>query len=193
MKDAFTGGVEPGGLWNQNDIRILICYVLTSVKAPLSGEDLGNILQGKALANYFEVSDALASLVKQGNVAVTEKGYYQITENGREIADNLDATLPLSVRDKALEAAVSLLARAKTERENKVEIEKTKEGYQVSCHISGGEMDLMRIDLYVPEEAQAEMVKKNFHRDPGGMYRLLLAALTEDKGLMEDYLRQQGC
>ena len=35
-QDAFTGGVDPGGLWNQNDIRILLCYILSSVNAPMS-------------------------------------------------------------------------------------------------------------------------------------------------------------
>ena len=50
-RDAFTGGVDPGGLWVQNDIRILICYILDSVQAPLSQEDLSRIVQGRGLAN----------------------------------------------------------------------------------------------------------------------------------------------
>ena len=35
--DAFTGGVAPGGLRSKSDIRILICYMLKSVNAPLTG------------------------------------------------------------------------------------------------------------------------------------------------------------
>ena len=38
--DAFTGGVEPGGLRSQSDIRLLICYMLASVQEPLSKEDI---------------------------------------------------------------------------------------------------------------------------------------------------------
>ena len=38
--DAFTGGVAPGGLRSKSDIRILICYMLKSVNAPLSGDPL---------------------------------------------------------------------------------------------------------------------------------------------------------
>ncbi len=38
--DAFTGGVAPGGLRSKSDIRILICYMLKSVNAPLSGDDI---------------------------------------------------------------------------------------------------------------------------------------------------------
>ena len=30
-QDAFSAGVEPGGLWHKNDIRILLCYILSSV------------------------------------------------------------------------------------------------------------------------------------------------------------------
>lgn len=186
-RDAFTGGVEPGGLWNKNDIRILLCYVLASVGAPLSRESIGEIIQGKALANYFEVGDALDSLVKQGNAAVDEAGLFSVTDSGREIAANLDATLPLSVRDKALEAALRLTAEQKARRENQVELQKAENGYQVRCHVSGGETELMTISLYVPDKAQAELVERNFYRDPEGVYRLLLAALTGDKAYAEGF------
>lgn len=186
-RDAFTGGVEPGGLWNKNDIRILLCYVLASVGAPLSRESIGEIIQGKALANYFEVGDALDSLVKQGNAAVDESGLFSVTDSGREIAANLDATLPLSVRDKALEAALRLTAEQKARRENQVELLKAENGYQVCCHVSGGETELMTISLYVPDKAQAELVERNFYRDPEGVYRLLLAALTGDKAYAEGF------
>lgn len=187
QRDAFTGGVEPGGLWNKNDIRILLCYILASVNAPLSRESISEIVQGKALANYFEVGDALDSLKKQGNVVEDAESCFSITASGREIAASLDATLPLSVRDKALEAAMRLVAEAKARRENRVELEKHERGYQVTCHISGGEADLMSVSLYVPDKAQAELVERNFYRDPEGVYRLLLAALTGDKDYAKEF------
>lgn len=186
--DAFTGGIEPGGLRTKNDIRILICYILNSVKAPLSREDLQKILQEKSLANYFEVNDAISFLESKGNISITEEGYCKIEETGVEIANSLDVSLPLSVRDKALEAAFMLLASAKTERENKVEIERTKYGYNVVCHISGGEMDLMTFSIYVPDLFQARMVKKNFHKDPGGIYKLLLSSITGNRELAKTLL-----
>ena len=139
--NAFTGGVEPGGLWNQNDIRILLCYILNSVNGPLSGESISQIVQEKALANYFEVGDALASLLRQGNLQQDEEGLYTVTPAGREIAQSLDATLPLSVRDKALEAALRLMADSKARRENRVELAETENGFHVTCHISGGALD----------------------------------------------------
>ena len=172
-QDAFSAGVEPGGLWHKNDIRILLCYILASVGAPLSRQDLSRIIQEKGLANYFEVED--------------EQGFCAVTRGGLEIANSLDATLPLSVRDKALEAAFTLLAQAKAQRENRVELQKIKQGYQVTCHISGGDMDLMAVTLYVPDRAQAEMVKRSFYKDPAGVYKLVLASLTKDTSLAREY------
>ena len=181
-QDAFTGGVDPGGLWNQNDIRILLCYILSSVNAPLSGQDLSEILQRKALANYFEAGDALAALEQRGNVVRDEDGCYRVTEAGREIAETLDATLPLSVRDKALEAAFTLLADARSHRENRVEVAPLETGFQVTCHIS----------LFVPDSAQAELVKERFYRDPEQVYKLLLSSLTGDTAYARSLLEDRG-
>ena len=187
-KDVFTGGVDPGGLWTKNDIRILICYILSSVSAPLTGEDISGIMQGKALANYFETADALAGLVKLGHIRSTPEGYV-IEPTGREIAGRLDTGLPLAVRDKALEAAVSLLARARAKRENRVEIEDLPNGCRVRCVISGGDGgDLMELGLYVADRAQARVIEENFYKDPEGVYQLLLAALTGDKEFAREYL-----
>ena len=71
-----------------------------------------------------------------------------------------------------------------------MDLTKTKRGYQITCHISDGEMDLMAISLYVPDKAQAKMVRERFYRDPEGVYKLVLASLTGDTGLAREYLRE---
>ena len=177
--DAFTGGVAPGGLRSKSDIRILICYMLKSVNAPLSGDDIIKVLQEKSLANYFEASDALSALVSLGNVTREEDNTYVLTKRGKSVADDLEQLIPSSVRDKAVAAATALLASAKMERENVATIVRTENGYNVTCHISGGEMELMSLTVYVPDLYQAREVKKNFHRDPQRVYNLMLAALMK--------------
>ena len=61
--DAFTGGVAPGGLRSKSDIRILICYMLKSVNAPLSGDDIIKVLQEKSLASCITCSSSNSSPV----------------------------------------------------------------------------------------------------------------------------------
>lgn len=188
--DAFTAGIEPGGLRTKNDIRILVCYMLNSVKAPLSKDDIITVMQEKSLANYFEVNDAISSLMKYGHITITEDGFYKIESTGVQIAESLDVTLPLSVRDKALEAALNLLAAAKVEKENNVTIDRlpNDSGYNVTCHISGGNMDLMKFSVYVPDLFQARLVKRNFLRDPGSIYKLLLSSITGNRDLAKSFM-----
>ena len=149
--DAFTGGVADGGLRTKNDIKILICYMLATLDAPFSKNDVIRVLQETALANYFEINDAFSSLLEMGNLETSDGQYFRLTESGRQISGNLYAMLPLSVRDKAIQAANQLRAQAKIEKENTVEIERVETGYQVTCHVSGGSLELMNFTVYVPK------------------------------------------
>ena len=187
--DAFTGGVADGGLRTKNDIKILICYRLATLDAPFSKNDVIRVLQETALANYFEINDAFSSLLEMGNLETSDGQYFRLTESGRQISGNLYAMLPLSVRDKAIQAANQLRAQAKIEKENTVEIERVETGYQVTCHVSGGSLELMNFTVYVPDLYQARLVKRNFHKDPESIYRLLLAGVTGNKELAEGIFR----
>ena len=110
----------------------------------------------------------------------------------REIAEQLTGTIPLSVRDKAVSAALNLLAQAKREKENLVEIKKTGMGYMVTCHVSGGDIELMQFSLYAPDLYQARLIKHQFHSDPECVYRILLAAVTGNSDLAEDSIRRMN-
>lgn len=189
--NAFSAGVEPGGLRNKSEIKLLICYLLASVNAPLSKSDIISIIQDNGLANYFEVTDSIADLAENGNLITSgEKNELcSASETGRMVAKQLDKALPAVVRDKAVAAAINLLAKAKRESENKVEIVKADRGYNVICHISGGDMDLMNFTLYVPDMYQANMVKDQFHRSPETVYQMLLALVTGNDDLAAGILR----
>ena len=100
--DAFTGGVEPGGLRNKSDICILICYLINSANRPLKKDDIVSVIVNNGLANYFETNDAMYDLLQSGNIAEFEnkKDYYILTGRGKMIANQLDTTLPFTTRDK---------------------------------------------------------------------------------------------
>ena len=193
--DALTGGIEPGGLRTKNEIRLLICYLLAGIDAPLAKRDIVQIMQENKLANYFEVMDALAEMIETKTVDTTEKNQLEqpedcvcCNETTRSIARQLDTALPLSVRDRAVTAALELLARAKRQHENQVDLIHTEHGYQVICHISGGKMELMAITLYVPDLRQAQLVKENFQKNPQRIYSILLSSLTDNHIILKELL-----
>lgn len=188
--NEFVAGVTPGGMHSKNDIKLLICYVLASVKCGISKADILSILQENRFANYFEAIDAFSDLLENNNIYCNDESAntYTVTKSGKLISDQLDVSLPLSVRERALSAALKVQSRVKREKENDVTIKKADCGYFVTCNVSGGDLNLMSTTLYVPDMMQAKMVKENFQKNPDILYNAMLSILTKDKILASEIL-----
>ncbi|MDQ5983669.1 MAG: hypothetical protein RUMPE_00693 [Eubacteriales bacterium SKADARSKE-1] len=189
--DVLTAGIEPGGLRSKNDIKLLICYILSNIKCSLSKEDVVSILQENNFANYFEANSAFSELIENENICKDPENssLYKVTEIGRLVSAQLDTALPISIREKALCATINLLAKLKRETENKVTVTENADGYYVNCNISGGNIDLLSISLYVPDCLQADLVKHNFQERPELIYECTLALLTKDNDLINNILK----
>lgn len=190
--DTFDEGINLGGMRSKNEIKTLICYLYNSVKENI---DKGIIIQAilkQGLANYFETSSAFDDLVMNGNLipADDEHKTYSLTEKGAEIAKQLDRTVAYTIKEKAYACAVKLLAEKKKEIENRVNIFKNDNGFTVECSVSGGDMDLMKLNIYAPEMEQALILKKNFLDNPNKAYKVMLALLTKDKETVGDALEE---
>ena len=48
--DAFSAGVEPGGLYSSQEIKILICYMLAGVDEPLPRQSVLEIIATGGMA-----------------------------------------------------------------------------------------------------------------------------------------------
>ncbi len=189
--DAFTEGIEPGGLRSRSEIGILICYMLDYIGKPFPQADLIEIFQEYGLANYFETVNALSELIRNENVAVTDEsqGTLVLTQNGHLISAQLHENLSLTTRQKATAAAAKLIKRRKVERENPVTIMREKDGgYQITLRITDGLRDLMSLTLFVPDIKEANSVKERFHQNPEQFYAVMLAAALGEKDMLKKAL-----
>ncbi len=178
--DAFTQGVEDGGLRNRAEIKALICYILRNLDQPLTNDQLNEIMLGKSLANYFDVSQALTELVTCGSVtSVYRDGRECLLLSGEAAlaSDVLEKELPKAIREKAIDAGVEILTRARRERETKIDITPSGSGYSVTFIITDGSDELMRLSVYAADSRQAEHIKNNFLNDPVHIYSGIIAAL----------------
>ena len=190
--DAFSAGVEIGGLRSKNDIKILICYLLKSISTPLSEEDIVSVLQENNLANYFEVVSAFEDLKNMNNIYSYDKNELY-SETGKLIAEQLISSVPISVREKTLNTAINLLSKRQLEKENTVEITPLENGYSVKCTVVGdvnNSNELLSFMLYVPDLLQANQVKENFQKRPDLIYRIILAGVTMDNDLIKDIFNE---
>lgn len=61
MAEAFTAGVKMGGLTNDTEIRILLCYLIKSV-GPVTREAMEAAAFAGRAGHYFEFVGALNDL-----------------------------------------------------------------------------------------------------------------------------------
>lgn len=180
--DAFDAGIELGGLRNRDDIRLLICYLLKSVDAPMTRQMLNDAMQEDGLANFFEVGQAIEELLKTGNITadiLDGEEVITVTERGRDAAELLQTSLPKTVREKAVNSAIKFVTRAKVERENRIEVKKEDDGgYTITFTLFDRDTELMKLSIYVVDSLQLETVKQNFINDPVKVYSSIITSLT---------------
>lgn len=179
--DAFSAGVEPGGLRNLGEIKLLICYLLGHLEKPLSKQQIFEVMLEGAFANYFDVSQTLCELLESGGAVLEQAEGLEVL---RLAGDTNAATLllegdvPKSVREKALAIAVRIQTRERRERENNIEVEQTPNGFYVTFTMSDQGVTFMKLTVYAADLQQVETVKKGFLNDPVGFYSGIIAALT---------------
>ena len=122
--DGFSAGVEPGGLYSPQQIKILICYMLDGAGEPMPRQAVLDIIAGGGMANFFETGAAIDELVRLQNLEESEDGHISLTEKGRQAASTLFGLIPYTLRERSVKAALQLLTRIRRERENSVRIDK---------------------------------------------------------------------
>ena len=176
--NAFTYGVKPGGLTNSAEVRMLLCY-LVQTAAPLTRQNIEDVLLKEQLVNYFELASSLADLEAQGLVTVDEAGIYHITPKGTAVTDELGFDLlPRTVRETAVRSALRAQQWVRKAAQHKAEVEKNEEGYQVRCSIDELGSEVFGLRFTLPDPLTADLVKTAFVERGDEIYALLLETLT---------------
>lgn len=135
------------------------------------------------LVNYFELSAALAELLQNGYInpiSVENKPeQYSLSAKGEQMLQTLGHSIPLSVREKALDSANELLLRKRREEQNKVTIAQVRTDIPLPCRCWILGLDLMTLKLFVPDRERAEQIKQRFFDDPVHVYKGILELLTD--------------
>lgn len=180
IQDAFSAGVEPGGLYSSQEIKILICYMLAGVDEPLPRQSVLEIIAAGGMANFFEAGAAIDELIRLHNLTEGEDGRLYLTEDGRQAASTLSGMIPFTLRERSVQAALKLLTRMRREKENRVKVKKLEHGRLVTCEIQDAGQPLLSFSLRVADDLQAGLIRERFLEDPTLIYSSLIALLTGD-------------
>ena len=154
MAEAFTAGVRPGGLTDDTQIRMLLCYLI-KVTGPVKRDTMQGALLQEQLVNYFELADALVEVEKQKLVTIDAEGLYTITQKGSTVADTLAYDLPRTVRESAIHAVMQIRSWSHRAASNRATVQEKDGKYSVACTIGDMSSDVFRMELAMPDKLTA--------------------------------------
>ncbi|MBQ6929978.1 MAG: DUF4364 family protein [Oscillospiraceae bacterium] len=185
---AFSAGVRFGGLTDRTEIKILICYLLTEAKQPLTEQQIIDTVIGQQLVNYFELLDALSHLTEQQIISETD-GLYSINDDGKEISRQLEKVLPFSVRERAYKAVIEILQYETLKRQNKTKITAVDGGgYNLNCTIEDENFVLFSCDIFMPNEKSAQLAQESFIKYGQDIFKCVLGITTENPKMYKEFL-----
>lgn len=175
--DAFTAGMKDGGLRSVTSINLLVCYIIANINGKVTAQNIIDAVNEGMIANYFEISDAIARLKKANTIVEDENGVLSLNVDAGASIDLIEHDLPLTIREESIKLCQKIIAKETYQRENKVEIVKLENGYNVVLHISDMTVDYMTLTLFAPTIEQAEMMKDKFITNPIKVYENLIEGI----------------
>lgn len=175
--DAFTEGVDAGGLRSKKEIKLIIEYLVLYLNDSVTSDVVIEALTGSALANYFETTQAVDELVASGNLTRGENNELTITKKGSDSLKELMDGIPASVREAAMTSASVIQLRNRNEGAANAAIVKNGEAYEVVCKIMHKDTVLVELKLHADDYTQASKIKKSFVESPEKIYEAVVSLL----------------
>lgn len=190
--DIFKAGVAPGSPTTSDEIKMLLCYILSNIGQSMTFSQLHESLQENGLVNYFELIRTLDKLCETGHITHTadenEPDEFTITKLGQDAAVEFERNIAPAVREKALAAAQRLLKRQRRQSEVSVTATEADGGYLMELAIP--EQQLLSVRLFVPTKEQRDLVRRRFLNDPQYIYKEILSLVCGDERVLGDITPQ---
>ncbi|MGN0457982.1 MAG: DUF4364 family protein [Eubacterium sp.] len=179
--DAFMANVKDGGLRSVSSIHMLVCYIVANLNSKVTAKVIIDAIDEGMIANHFEVSDAIAKLIKSSTIIENEDGTLSMGEYDYNTVELIEKDLPLTVRERSIKICQRIMAKESYQRDNKVDIEKIENGYRVTLRVSDKDNDFMTLSLFAVSEVQAQAIRDKFISNPVYVYQTLIDAIFDNE------------
>ena len=164
--------------------KVLILYILSNIKRPISNNALYKIVLSVFDMNYFYFQQFLLDLINSDFVLTyeqEEQHMYMITDKGTRTLELTEDILPGIIK---LQVDTNLkYGLDDVNEENSIIAEYTpinENYYNVTCKIMENNECLFEVKTFAGSREQAKQIVDNWKRHAGVMYPDLLKILTQD-------------
>lgn len=159
-------------------VKILLCYFLRQINRPITPDQLTEIATADGVVNYFVYTETMEQMLASGmlllETAPDGVQYYSLSEIAKAGADDFKKLVPKSFRDRILASGLKFFAKLKNDHNVTCTVSEADNGYSVNCICRDGELTLMDLKLFAPDEEQAQLLKDGIMRDPTAFYGKVL-------------------
>ena len=168
-----------GFIRDKLDIKILILYVLNRLPRPVDITTLSELVFCDDGINYFDYMDALAELVNSGHAGLLDDKFF-ITAKGVRNSEEMESTLPFTVRMKAGKAAERTARMLNRSAMVRASHEKKEDGNcNVSLSLSDSLGNILRLEILAGSEEQAREMEQKFQSRAEDLYMRIANMLLE--------------
>lgn len=177
--------VEPGGIHDMDELKLLVLYVLCMCEQPVPRDVLNDILLNDGLVDFFDSTTALDEVVQSKLVYIQHIGgedCYAVTPAGRETATLLEKNLSYTVREKTAHAAHAVLRQWRLNSQVRAEYVRQHDGsYLVELILMEGAHEMFSLRLTAPNLDQVNTICRNFKQQPTEVFGDIIRVLTTSR------------
>ena len=177
-----------------DDIKIFILYIMKNIGYSIDFGTLLEIVISGGDVKYFDFIECFDELIAANNVKrlTGEAGddykpddMFEITEQGKNVAEALYTDLSTYLRDKSLKKVMQYLSFKKSNTSVETKIRPLfDQRSEVEFIFKRGDDVLLDVKLLSDNIRQTEMIRRNIDENPENIYRGVISMLSGDA----DYL-----
>lgn len=172
---------QPGFIRDILDVKVLILYVTAKSLYPLSLQKIYELCYQDDKLSYFDVSIAVPEMVDSGHLMQKENGEYAITEKGREAQSVTEDSIAYPVLQRAKNAVERFNREIRRDSLIHTEILPRENGdFSVVMGLDDEIGNLMTLELMAPNQKQARVLEKAFHKDAEELFHLVMTVLLDE-------------
>ncbi len=173
-----------GFIHDMMDVKILILFILSRVKYPVTVQQLYELCYQDDSLSYFDVCTAVPQMVASHHIQEVEGECYIITDKGKEDGEITRNDIAFTVRQRAEDAIDNFNRQLHRSKFVKTRVEKHEDGTFGAVMILDDEFgNLMTMELAAPDQRQAIRLSRLFEEKAEAVYNLAMAELLNEEEL----------
>jgi DNA-binding PadR family transcriptional regulator len=165
--------------------KLILLYLLSEVKMPLSLSQITQIILERGYTNYFSFQQYLNELDNSNFITITRENntsYYEITEKGLEALNFFSSRIPSAIITELKQYIESNWRKLKSELDIHAEYIPVKQTeYMVKCKVNENDSTLIELNICVGSKKQAIELCSNWTENASILYEQILDILTKSK------------